>query len=541
MNAKKRWLSALIAAVMLIACLPVYALAAETGVMAETVTAEQITVNREKFGIEEDEEYGVYTFTTLEDLQQLAAGTYSEFKVAWYEGTEPLVFTSDLVIPENLYVAVDDGTVKIPAGVTVTSADSMSVGDLIVEGTLNALSIDVSKSLTVTGAVNCEYGIYVNDSTSISGLDKVSGVIYYGYYIESMTELKAAIAAAEAQTDSRVRYDLVLFVPLILNESITVPNNCSLDVIEPTTVSQGCTLTVNCNVTMLENVLTVNGKLVNGSSLNIYSDYGGKLVIDGGSYEEEGYGAIWVWSNTLTSPDAAFSGLDLANFEIEEYDYGYGKEWGLFLKKDTEAPHVHVYNSTVTAPTCVSQGYTTYTCTCGDSYVDDYVQATGEHTYTDEQDVSCDVCGALKSLPVAPEGADYTPMYRLYNPNSGEHFYTGSVEETTNLAVVGWIYEGVAWNAPTNTGDSVYRLYNPNSTDHHYTMSWEEVEMLKKAGWQYEGVAWNSASSDDVPQYRLYNPNAECGIHHYTSSTEERDNLVGVGWIFEGIGWYGIA
>ena len=37
------------------------------------------------------------------------------------------------------------------------------------------------------------------------------------------------------------------------------------------------------------------------------------------------------------------------------------------------------------------------------------------------------------------------PMHRLYNPNSGEHFYTGSVEERDMLVSAGWIYEGIGW------------------------------------------------------------------------------------------------
>ncbi len=41
----------------------------------------------------------------------------------------------------------------------------------------------------------------------------------------------------------------------------------------------------------------------------------------------------------------------------------------------------HVYTSVVTAPTCTAKGYTTHTCTCGDSYVDTYVDEIA-HTYT---------------------------------------------------------------------------------------------------------------------------------------------------------------
>ena len=40
----------------------------------------------------------------------------------------------------------------------------------------------------------------------------------------------------------------------------------------------------------------------------------------------------------------------------------------------------HNYTTSVTAPTCEDKGYTTYTCACGDSYVDDYVDALG-HDY----------------------------------------------------------------------------------------------------------------------------------------------------------------
>ena len=37
----------------------------------------------------------------------------------------------------------------------------------------------------------------------------------------------------------------------------------------------------------------------------------------------------------------------------------------------------HDYKAVITTPTCTEQGYTTYTCNCGDRYVDDYVDATG--------------------------------------------------------------------------------------------------------------------------------------------------------------------
>ena len=40
----------------------------------------------------------------------------------------------------------------------------------------------------------------------------------------------------------------------------------------------------------------------------------------------------------------------------------------------------HKYTTKVTAPTCTAQGYTTYTCACGNSYVSNYTKAKG-HDY----------------------------------------------------------------------------------------------------------------------------------------------------------------
>lgn len=138
------------------------------------------------------------------------------------------------------------------------------------------------------------------------------------------------------------------------------------------------------------------------------------------------------------------------------------------------------------------------------------------------------------------EDNEHISMFRLYNPNSGEHFYTGSAQECENLKGAGWKLEGFGWIAPASSGTPVYRLYNPNAGDHHYTMSAEEKDNLIKIGWKYEGIAWNSDTDKQVPLYRLYNPNAKSGAHHYTMSIEERDQLAKIGWNYEGIAWYGL-
>ena len=74
--------------------------------------------------------------------------------------------------------------------------------------------------------------------------------------------------------------------------------------------------------------------------------------------------------------------------------------------------HDHSYSKTVTAPTCTEKGYTTYTCECGKSYIDDYVNALGHDfgawketkapTCQQEGELtrSCSRCTATESSPV---------------------------------------------------------------------------------------------------------------------------------------------
>lgn len=69
--------------------------------------------------------------------------------------------------------------------------------------------------------------------------------------------------------------------------------------------------------------------------------------------------------------------------------------------------HTHEYDAVVTAPTCTTGGYTTYTCACGDTYVADEVAALGhteeilpavEPTYESTgltEGKKCSVCGEI--------------------------------------------------------------------------------------------------------------------------------------------------
>lgn len=120
--------------------------------------------------------------------------------------------------------------------------------------------------------------------------------------------------------------------------------------------------------------------------------------------------------------------------------------------------HVHSYTAVVTAPTCAVQGYTTYTCSCGEYYYDDYVPALG-HIYVDGV---CTRCGASR------------PETRFVDVKLGSWYYNSIVYAVSNglmngvgdskfepeegmtramLVTVLWRYEGSPKQRPSTFSD----------------------------------------------------------------------------------------
>ncbi len=203
--------------------------------------------------------------------------------------------------------------------------------------------------------------------------------------------------------------------------------------------------------------------------------------------------------------------------------------WGAWAKLDGswhqrvctgDASHVEKAHHTwdggkVTTPaTTAAEGVTTYTCT---------------------------VCGATRTATIAKLVVDARPMYRLYMPDTHEHFYTADAyERHVLLTERGWEDEGIGWYAPLE-GDPVYRLFNPYTTDHHYTKDYNEYMVLGSSGWEQEGIGWYSDPNQGVPLYRLFTNQLEVGAHHYTMDAYERSQLIAGGaWEDEGVGWYGV-
>jgi hypothetical protein len=136
-----------------------------------------------------------------------------------------------------------------------------------------------------------------------------------------------------------------------------------------------------------------------------------------------------------------------------------------------------------------------------------------------------------------------TGWYRLYNPATGEHFYTVDYQEAFALRDAGTFrlegVEGKVFQVEFVDSVALYRLYNPTTNRHFYTTSIVELDIVTKQGFYLEGVqgflTFTSLSPDGSemgPLYRLYN--VITNDHFYTKSFDEAMAAERAGYVREG-------
>lgn len=110
------------------------------------------------------------------------------------------------------------------------------------------------------------------------------------------------------------------------------------------------------------------------------------------------------------------------------------------LDPNGDTQHKHDFIPIVTKPTCMTEGFTTYTCSCGECYTKDYVSAVGHKTqlqnakaagcltggYTGDE--VCTVCGKVfkQGSVIFALGHDPQPA-RVKAPTCTESGYTGDL------------------------------------------------------------------------------------------------------------------
>ncbi len=126
-------------------------------------------------------------------------------------------------------------------------------------------------------------------------------------------------------------------------------------------------------------------------------------------------------------------------------------------KKESEK-HKHSYSKSKTNPTCTEQGYTTYSCTCGDSYKGDYVSAKGHTEVVDKAVAStysstgltegkhCSECNivliAQENTP--KRSAAENSVVTEFHLDGSEGIYYRTRSSSSNTLYNEWIIENVA-------------------------------------------------------------------------------------------------
>ena len=115
--------------------------------------------------------------------------------------------------------------------------------------------------------------------------------------------------------------------------------------------------------------------------------------------------------------------------------------------------HSHEHKAVPTSATCTAQGFTTYTCSCGDSYVADYVDALG-HDWSGSHCRRCDATRENPFTDVPEDSFYYEPV--LWALENG--ITTGASETSFNpngiclrAQVVTFLHRAAGNPEPTST------------------------------------------------------------------------------------------
>ena len=261
-------------------------------------------------------DWGDITFETFADLKQLASATYDEWTSAYYAGSaEIFTISENITLPENLELFFHDDSVTVPKGVTVTSYAFCYFDDLTINGTVvSNASLGVSGSLTVNGALNCAGSITLEESATLTGLDKISLTGYYSRifkndYVSSEAEVYEALNVA-ANDKNGFSYDVYVDTAVTLKSNFTIPANTELVPWEAMTINGTCT--VNGSIYTWESPITVNGKLVNNGQIDL--DGTTLTISTGASYS--GTGMLICYGN---KPEDAIKGMSLEDFDTENW------------------------------------------------------------------------------------------------------------------------------------------------------------------------------------------------------------------------------
>ena len=234
-----------------------------------------------------------------------------------------------------------------------------------------------------------------------------------------------------------------------------------------------------------------------GSTNGTITRYDVQISDDGVNFESVAAGN---WENNTSWKIAGFAGVQAKFVRLVALDamtdnsYVFASAAEIRLTGEKAAAHVHSYESVVTEPTCTEQGFTTYACECGDSYVADETEALGH----DWKGTSCTRCDATRENPFVdvPEDSFYIDPV-LWAVEKG--ITTGTSETTFNptgecqrAAVVTFLWRAAGSPEPSTTENP---FTDVKGTDFFY----------KAVLWAVEEGVTNGISATEFGPYALCN------------------------------------
>ena len=148
------------------------------------------------------------------------------------------------------------------------------------------------------------------------------------------------------------------------------------------------------------------------------------------------------------------------------------------------------------------------------SVADGYVTITA--TLTTDSSIK-----TTKQIETVRPDFQFVPVYRMFNPATGEHLYTTDAYEVkVQTTQGGWRYEGAAFFTQSY-GSPVTRLFNPTWGKHHYSEDAYEISVITSTqGWRKD--FWGAPtfySGGLLTMHRLFN--SSIGEHLYTTDNWE--------------------
>lgn len=118
------------------------------------------------------------------------------------------------------------------------------------------------------------------------------------------------------------------------------------------------------------------------------------------------------------------------------------------------------------------------------------------------------------------------PLYRYWNSNYNDHYYTTNFDDKASYEKVGYSYDWIEGYLCKNQESGtvpLYRYWNEKKKDHYYTTNPNDKASYEKAGYRYdwiEGYVYKSPAEGRTPLYRYWN--GKKNDHYFTTNPDDK-------------------